>query len=454
DNQNITVDAFNGAQVAVSKDGPDIGTEIGDSTGESFQCPEPADLGVVSVIATAPGSGIVGNTLEVVVDTTVHNNGPGAGVGATLSVTLNIPPDCLIGANPFVIPMTLPVSQSSLHQAFFGVSCFPSSHTFTATSRISSTETVDLNQQNNGLTSPQTAPTVVTATADVAVSTVSIAGFGNELVNASFDLVVIAGLTNNGPDQGSTSLSVDLGLPPDCTTTSDNPQVRNSVAVPVSPPPATVAVFYSVICTDVSEHTFTAAVTLSAPPLHYTDTNPANDTGSGQGTITISEPADLKVNSVTLGVPANTTVGSPFDVTADVAVHNNGPAASVNADVSNDLLVPLDCTTSSPAVQTDPAVSLTTSTTAMLPHTWSVTCGQATNHTFTVISTIAAEATVDTNATNNSKSGQGSTVTTVADTDGDGVPDHRDLCPGTAQGAQVDPNGCARVQIDADLDNV
>ena len=40
------------------------------------------------------------------------------------------------------------------------------------------------------------------------------------------------------------------------------------------------------------------------------------------------------------------------------------------------------------------------------------------------------------------------------DTDGDGVPDVSDLCPGTAAGAAVDANGCAAAQLDADGDGV
>ena len=41
-----------------------------------------------------------------------------------------------------------------------------------------------------------------------------------------------------------------------------------------------------------------------------------------------------------------------------------------------------------------------------------------------------------------------------ADTDGDGVPDPLDQCPGTAPGATVDTNGCAQVQVDADADGI
>lgn len=42
----------------------------------------------------------------------------------------------------------------------------------------------------------------------------------------------------------------------------------------------------------------------------------------------------------------------------------------------------------------------------------------------------------------------------VVDTDGDGVPDGDDLCPGTPMGEPVDAFGCADVQVDPDLDGV
>jgi hypothetical protein len=40
------------------------------------------------------------------------------------------------------------------------------------------------------------------------------------------------------------------------------------------------------------------------------------------------------------------------------------------------------------------------------------------------------------------------------DTDGDGVPDGSDLCPGTAPSATVDANGCSQGQVDSDGDGV
>jgi hypothetical protein len=42
----------------------------------------------------------------------------------------------------------------------------------------------------------------------------------------------------------------------------------------------------------------------------------------------------------------------------------------------------------------------------------------------------------------------------IGDADGDGVPDWRDLCPGTSPSAPVDTNGCSDPQVDADGDGI
>ena len=44
-------------------------------------------------------------------------------------------------------------------------------------------------------------------------------------------------------------------------------------------------------------------------------------------------------------------------------------------------------------------------------------------------------------------------LTLLVDTDGDGVPDAIDLCPGTAAGSAVDPNGCSNVEAIQGLNN-
>jgi len=52
--EQIPVDAYNGAQIAISKDGPDAGTTIGDSPGEQYDCDQDND-GVYDPNDNCPG---------------------------------------------------------------------------------------------------------------------------------------------------------------------------------------------------------------------------------------------------------------------------------------------------------------------------------------------------------------------------------------------------------------
>ncbi|VAW88823.1 hypothetical protein MNBD_GAMMA17-1284, partial [hydrothermal vent metagenome] len=54
----------------------------------------------------------------------------------------------------------------------------------------------------------------------------------------------------------------------------------------------------------------------------------------------------------------------------------------------------------------------------------------------------------------NTTTAQVSFEQSILDTDGDGVSDNNDLCPGTAAGTPVDSNGCALVQLDTDIDGI
>jgi hypothetical protein len=64
-------------------------------------------------------------------------------------------------------------------------------------------------------------------------------------------------------------------------------------------------------------------------------------------------------------------------------------------------------------------------------------------------------AIVDENATGNQPTNNGGlSGPIVTDSDGDGVPDTLDLCPGTAPGAIVDANGCSQAQVDRDADGI
>lgn len=53
-NEEIPIDVINGAQIAVSKDGPDAGTTVGDSTGELFTCDDRDADGIPNASDSCP----------------------------------------------------------------------------------------------------------------------------------------------------------------------------------------------------------------------------------------------------------------------------------------------------------------------------------------------------------------------------------------------------------------
>src|SRR3990172_8475294 len=59
--------------------------------------------------------------------------------------------------------------------------------------------------------------------------------------------------------------------------------------------------------------------------------------------FTCPEQADLEVTSIALTAPEGATAGIPFEVSVDATVYNNGPAATATADIGYELNLPPDC---------------------------------------------------------------------------------------------------------------
>ena len=113
------------------------------------------------------------------------------------------------------------------------------------------------------------------------------------------------------------------------------------------------------------------------------------------------------VSAVT-AAPAFETVSTAFNVTVDGTVRNNGPTSNANTDIDVTLNMAGDCTAdgSGPgATKTEQDLDIPDATPVNITQqTFSVTCNQPSNHTFTAtIETILDEASgVDSNSANNS----------------------------------------------------
>ena len=130
------------------------------------------------------------------------------------------------------------------------------------------------------------------------------------------------------------------------------------------------------------------------------------------------QESDLKISSVSVAAPATANPGTPFTVTAQATVHNNGPFGPVNADTSFALNLPADCSAMPPGPQSAENVSIPVSSPQTIPGSplsWSVTCTAVASHTISVsaLSVLDDLAAIDPNPDNNI--GEGNAVTSISD---------------------------------------
>ena len=396
DKNNITytVDSYNNAYVAVSSDGPDGGTVIGDSPGEENHCPAQIALSVDSVVTTVSPTATLDISFPVTADVSLNNGGP-VDVAVDTSIKINLPSDCTTAdPNPKLDTDNVIAASGSpvaLTQRSWNVICaVPSNHSFTATANATVDESGFIGS-DSVTSSPDFA--AVSATSDPSVSSVTVSGPLSVAGELSFNLTVNANFGNSGPDRAIVDATVTLTYPSDCWPKS-NPLTSTAVNVPVGGSPMPPRSF-RVTCSEPSNHTFHAAVHLYTSNPHVYDAGGENNSGSSAtpATVAIEVYADLGV-WVAAGAPASIASGTTFEVTADATIVNFGPRA-IGADVAVTLGLPPDCFTTSPNPQIDIHlwfwfnVSTYTEGYTYLPtKSWSVTCTEVSSHTFSVSTTI------------------------------------------------------------------
>lgn len=161
--------------------------------------------------------------------------------------------------------------------------------------------------------------------------------------------------------------------------------------------------------------TETPAPTLTPTPVPTPDPTPEPTpvpTPSPTPAPTPVSEADLKVNSVSVTAPASATRLVAFLVTGSASLHDNGPLATVLADVTFTLNLPPDCTASSSTTARVLNRTLNMSVPVAVSRSWNVTCTQGGFHQFIVdasVSFSAGQTASDPNTTNNAGSGTGTT---------------------------------------------
>lgn len=349
---------------------------------------------------------------------TIKNNGPFGPVGYSDSNFLTIPGDCTItaGANPQVNTGSLANGASTPISAVWTVTCTdPSNHVFTANDTVSVTGTHvkdPVSGNNTGTASSTTSVTVLTdVTASVSASSPATANAGATFV------VTATGAVAWGFASGGTG-TIGLSGPGDCTLT---PTGGQAFAFPAAAPVAT----WDVSCANSSDHAFVANISVSPTfPLHTSETDTANNSGSSAptttGIIKLGDPNCSGALAPDGTVPAimPTTTSQTFTYTC------------VNGGLT---------TTTTVTVLAD-----TCSVTGTNPYNVGIIAGLSCTYTVEACIAAAVLHQTDTNLTNNCTQDQG---LICLDSDGDGVDngglpcDGPDNCPDDVNPGQEDSDG-------------
>jgi hypothetical protein len=203
------------------------------------------------------------------------------------------------------------------------------------------------------------------------------------LTNQPFPCTVHTTVHNNGP---ATPVSVDVSTtlvaPFDCTLSPVGAQNSpRSLAVSTN---QVVSFTWQATCTDYSFHMFVANSTLTPTHPGLLETNPNNNTGSGQDTTAVSSPIDVKVTAVAPSGPASAGTGTPFNVDVAVSVHNNGPISPVKVEGGAGIAVTPDCTVAPAGHQLFNITSVPSSSTVVVTKTFTITCTAGGLHQFVV----------------------------------------------------------------------
>jgi hypothetical protein len=344
----------------------------------------------------------------------------------------------------------------------FTVSCSqPSTHNITGSNTISPNDVavVDPNLTNNTLDTPFSLD--VTATANLTVGPVTVTAPASANATTPFQVTSSATVNNAGPYSpvaASVSSLLDFTNAPDCTTGDPNPAVVSVPGLGTN----SAGGSWNVTCTSVGLKTFRVDATATITTAHVTDpSTPNTDFGTDQTDVTAPPTtADAQILSwvfpddmAVAGNQLRVVPGAGELMTSNETLDNNDgtyPGASYDVSITVGEFVGPTCgfTSQNPA---DPFTATIPTNGTDVPDTiaWNnvlLNLGSAScSIDFTKTVTITTAGVTDSDLTDNTAT---RTVTLVADTDDDTVPDNFsgvvDNCPN-----DDNPN-----QADNDLDDL
>jgi hypothetical protein len=378
-----------------------------------------ADPKITAVTVSAPADAATGGPFTVTVEATLHNNGPITPVNADVTFDLTVPAGCTRDPDTTQLSDDVSLAQSAavLEQRSWTVTCTTTGiKTFdgSASLALDQLHTTDSNGTNNNGQGQASTDTSL-GVADVKVTSVSVTSAASANIDTPFEVTVNSLVHNNGP---FTPVNADgvltLSLPPDCFTPVEV-IVLEDATLEISVVAALPEVTFFVTCTDESFHDFSATLTMTMDDPNAGDPNPANNTAtSGTSTTAVLRTSDLKVSGVTAGLPASADTNSPFNVTVDASLHNNGPDDDAPVDVEITLALPPDCTTPINPI-TIPMILTVSIATPLATQTFPVTCTDRSSHNFDATVTLLHPLHVDDPTSANDAAGSGASVVPIFD---------------------------------------
>ncbi len=370
-----------------------------------------ADVEIVSQeIVDAPAEIPVSESVEIMLEKVLHNNGPDGPVDVSTSTNVSVPDDCeaigppspALGPAPPVV--TLPVSVDVPIDEMWTIHCSePSEHTFTFDNSIAITTpgVTDPNLLNNSASTDLTVAAI--ARADVKVVSVQVDGPAELPVSETAHITVSTIFHNNGP-YGPVEIAGSYGapsVPADCSVaTIDPPQYVLPVSVDIVDDHS-----WDIHCSEPSEHTFTFAtdiITIKDP--HVVDPEPENNSASGDYTVAALAKADVKiVGQEIVDPPATIRASQRVDVILRKLVHNNGPQGPVEIVPVGSATTPPNCTATAKPM---PATAAPVSVDVSVDEVWTIHCATPGEATFRFDNSIdvATAHVEDPDLTNNSAS--------------------------------------------------
>jgi hypothetical protein len=378
-----------------------------------------ADPKITSTTVTAPTDAATGQPFQVTVDADLHDNGPVTPANVDVTFDLTVPAGCSRTPDNAQIAddVSLDSSVTVPDQRAWTVTCTTTGiKTFDGSAslvvdQVHLTDTDTNNNQGQGQANTDTSLSV----ADLKVTSVVLTSDASAAVDANFEVTANTTVHNNGPFfPVNADIVLTLNVPPDCFTPVD--QITYNDA-DLGPSIAAVLpqVTFFVACISESFHDFTATAVISIDDPNAGDPAPGNDSAtSATSTTTVIRTSDVKVNAVTVNAPATADTNTPFDVTVDADLHNNGPDDDAPADAEITLSLPPDCTTPTNPM-TVPVVLPNSVTTALPTQTFPVTCTDRSFHDFSATASLILPLHVEDPNTGNNSLGSANATTAVFD---------------------------------------